>query len=154
MKNIVTWFFFLGSLALSTICYSFNCKITTTPINFGSYDVFSSYVKDSTGTLTVSCSNPEQKSMMVTILISSGSSGKFNPRQMQSSGGTDRLNYYLFTDPSMTAIWGDGTGGSSTVTSVVARTSSFTSTIFGRIPAGQNVTTGNYSDTLTATVLW
>jgi len=135
-------------------CYAFNCALSTTSINFGNLDVFSGYVLDSTGTLTVSCSNPEKKPIPVKISINSGVSGKFNPRQMQGSNSTDRLNYYLFTDPSGTVIWGDGTGGSSTVTSTVTRTSTLTSTIYGRIPAGQNVSVGTYTDVLTATVIW
>jgi spore coat protein U-like protein len=135
-------------------CYAFNCSLATTPVNFGNFDVFSAYVLDSTGTLTVSCSNPEQKPIPVKISINSGISGKFNPRQMQGSNGIDRLNYYLFTDPSGAVIWGDGTGGSSPVSSTVTRTSTLSSTIYGRIPAGQNVGVGTYTDVLTATVTW
>lgn len=135
-------------------CYAFNCTLATTPVNFGNYDVFSGYSLDSTGTLTVSCSNPEKKPITVNISINSGLSGNFNPRQMQGSNGTDRLNYYLFTDPSGAVIWGDGTGGSTTVFSTVTRTSTLTSTIYGRIPARQNVSVGTYTDLLTATVTW
>jgi spore coat protein U-like protein len=145
----------LSSLLLPVAsCYAFNCALATTPVNFGNFDVFSGYVLDSTGTLTVSCNNPEQKPIPVNISINSGISGKFNPRQMQGSNGTDRLNYYLFTDPSGAVIWGDGTGGSSTVTGTVTKTSTLSSTIYGRIPAGQNVGVGTYTDVLTATVTW
>jgi spore coat protein U-like protein len=134
--------------------HAFNCRISTTPVNFGSYDVFSGYVQDSTGTISVSCNNPEKKPIAIRVTLSAGGSGIFNPRHMRAASGNDRLNYYLFTDPSRTVIWGDGTGGSSYVSGMITKTSSFTSLVFGRILPGQNVSVGNYSDVLTATVIW
>lgn len=134
--------------------HAFNCRISTTPVNFGVYDVFSSYVQDSTGTITVTCQNPEMKPLPVVISLNAGGSGTFNPRQMRASSGTDRLNYYLFTDPSRTVIWGDGTGGSSIVSSQITKSTTFNAVVYGRILPGQNVGVGNYSDVLTATVTW
>ena len=155
MNSLLKSVLFLGALFFpAASCYAFNCTVATTPVNFGTYDVFAGYVLVSTGTLTVSCSNPEKKPITVNISINSGSAGKFNPRQMQGSNGTDRLNYFLFTDPSGAVIWGDGTGGSSIVSSTVTKASTSTSTIYGWIPAGQNVGVGTYTDVLTATVTW
>ncbi|MDD2582710.1 MAG: spore coat U domain-containing protein [Desulfuromonadaceae bacterium] len=144
----------LCTLLFSTECYAFNCSIATTPINFGNYDVFSNQALDSSGTITVDCNNPDQKPIKIDISINSGSSGKFNPRQMQGANGTDRLNYYVFTDPSGAAIWGDGTGGSSIVSTIVTKNSILNSNVYARIPAGQNVSVGTYTDLLTATVSW
>ncbi len=144
----------IGMLLLASETLAFNCKIATTPVNFGSYDVFSKFVMDSTGTITVTCNNPEKKPINITITLSAGGSGSFNPRQMLSSSGSDRLNYNLYSNPSHTVIWGDGTGGSSFVSSMVDRTTTFNSLVYGRILPGQNVGVGNYSDMLTATVNW
>jgi spore coat protein U-like protein len=141
-------FLFLYTLFFFSECYAFNCTIATTPVNFGSYDVFSGAVQDSTGTITVDCKNPEQKPLSIIISINKGSSGGFTPRQMTSAVG-DRLNYYLFTDAAHTTIWGDGTGGGT-----ITRNTILNATIYGRIPAAQNVSTGAYSDVLTATVIW
>lgn len=154
MNGIVKSALSICILFLAAESYAFNCRIATTPVNFGNYDVFSSYVLDSTGTITVSCNNPEQKPFSIMITLSAGGSGVFNPRKMSSSSGADRLSYNLFTNPSRTVIWGDGTGGSSTVSSLITRTSTFNSLLYGRISAGQNVSVGNYSDVLTATVNW
>jgi spore coat protein U-like protein len=96
----------------------------------------------------VDCKNPEQKPLSIIISINKGSSGGFTPRQMTSAVG-DRLNYYLFTDAAHTTIWGDGTGGGT-----ITRNTILNATIYGRIPAAQNVSTGAYSDVLTATVIW
>jgi spore coat protein U-like protein len=154
MNCLVTTVIFFCALFYVGECRAFNCRISTTPVNFGVYDVFSRSVLDSTGTITVICNNPQQKPITITVTLNAGGSGSFNPRQMRASGGTDRLNYYLFSDPSRTIIWGDGTGGSSYVTGVVTRYGAFNALVYGRIPAGQNVSLGNYGDVLTATVNW
>src|SRR5690348_14678063 len=120
-------------------CRAFNCGVTTTPVKFAGYDVFSSSATTSTGTITVSCSNPVQQPLPVAIAISSGSSGSFNPRQMRATTGSDRLNYYLFADPSRTIIWGDGTGGSSIQTNLVTRQASWIAYVYGVIPPRQNL---------------
>jgi spore coat protein U-like protein len=139
-------------LFLAAESYAFSCRIATTPVNFGNYDVFSRFVQDSTGTISVSCNNPGKKPINITITLTAGSSGRFNPRQMSSSN--DRLSYNLYSDPNHMVIWGDGTGGSSTVSSIVTKSTAFNSLVYGRIPPGQNVGVGNYSDVLTATVIW
>jgi spore coat protein U-like protein len=149
----MTLFLFLYTLFFFSECYAFNCTIATTPVNFGNYDVFSGTVQDSTGTITVDCKNPEQKPLSVIISIDKGSSGGFTPRQMTSTMG-DKLNYYLYTNSARTTIWGDGTGGSATVSSTITKNTILSATIHGRIPAAQNVSVGAYSDTLTATVIW
>jgi len=154
MNSLVRLVLVGSALLFAVDCYAFNCRISTTPVNFGVYDVFSNYVQDSTGTITITCQNPEQKPLPVVITLSSGGSGTFNPRQMRAASGNDRLNYYLFTDPSRTVIWGDGTGGSSHVSSTITKTSIFNALVYGRILPGQNVGVGNYSDVLTATVTW
>lgn len=133
--------------------FAFNCGVSTTGVKFPGYDVFSSAPTNTTGTVTVSCTNPPNQPLPVTIAISSGSSGTFYPRQMRGAG-SDRLSYYLFTDPSGKVIWGDGTGGSSLVTNVVTRQSPWTATIYGTLPPRQNLAAGSYSDTLLVTVSW
>ncbi len=139
---------------LSADCLAFNCSVTTTPVSFGGYNVFSSSPVYATGTITLTCSNPDQHAMQVSIAISSGRSGSFNPRQMQLAGGSDRMNYYLFIDPSMTTIWGDGTGGTSTFTGTISRNPNLYANIYGKIPAQQNLRAGAYSESLVVTVSW
>jgi spore coat protein U-like protein len=139
---------------LSATGYAFTCSVATTPVSFGGYNVFSTSPLDSTGTITLSCSNPAQQPIQVTVSIGTGASGSFNPRQMQLASGSDRMNYYLFLDPSHTIIWGDGTGGTSTFTSTIIRNPNLTATVYGRVPAQQNLSGGSYSDTLLVTVTW
>lgn len=154
MNGIVAKTAFLFFLFFTAESYAFSCKIATTSVNFGNYDVFSNFNLDSTGTIIVDCNNKEERPMHVTITLNAGRSGSFNPRQMTSSRGSDRLRYNLYIDPSHVTIWGDGTGGSSFVTALVDRTSTLKQDVYGRIPPRQNVGVGDYRDVLTATVLW
>jgi spore coat protein U-like protein len=153
--NTIVWIFSVFFLLLMSIDgHAFHCSVTTTPVSFSNYDVFTSTPLDTTGTISLMCNNPEQKPIPVTITISSGGSGSFNPRQMRRAGGTDRMNYYLFIDPSKTTVWGDGTGGTSIFTNMIDKTSSLNTTIYGRVPARQNLSAGAYGDTLVVTVTW
>jgi spore coat protein U-like protein len=145
----------LSSLAWPTHkAQAFNCDVTATSLNFGSYDVFSNVPLDSTASINVSCNIPPQNPqapLAVTISLSPGNSGSFAPRSMQSTGA-DILDYNLYTNASMSTIWGDG-GGSSTVQSAfVTSAMPWNATLFGRIPARQNVSAGSYSDTITVTI--
>lgn len=56
----------------------------------------------------------------------------------------------------MSTIWGNGTSGTSIVNLLrVKKTEPPRVTIlFGRIPAGQDVSSGFYNDTLIVTILW
>lgn len=154
MKITVRFVLVLFLFLLSVDGFAFHCEVSTTPVSFGVYDVFSFSPLDTTGTLSVACNNLEKKQMPVTVSISRGGAASFNPRQMQQIGGTSRMNYYLFLDASRTAIWGDGTGGSSTFTGTIDRASPLTVPIYGRIPARQNLRAGAYRDNLVVTVTW
>ncbi|TFG92393.1 MAG: SCPU domain-containing protein [Syntrophobacterales bacterium] len=154
MKSLLRGTLFFCTLFFCAECFAFNCRISTTPVNFGTYDVFSQTVLDSTGTVSVTCNNLEKRPMFIKVTLSAGNSGVFNPREMRSTSGQDRLKYYLFSDPSRTVVWGDGTGGSSYVSAGVSRNSVFNALIYGRILPRQNVSVGTYSDVLTATVIW
>ena len=123
------------------------CTITTTSVAFGSYDVFSATPVDSTGTVSFQCFI----NFNVTVALSRGASTTFTPRTMKK--GSEALSYNLYQDAARTAIWGDGTGG----TTVYSNTfppilQTVTLTIYGRIPPGQDISAGTYTDTIIATV--
>jgi spore coat protein U-like protein len=123
------------------------CKnVSTTSVAFGIYNPVNGSPTDSTGSVSYFCAG----ALAPVISISAGSSGSFSPRQMTSTS-TDVLTYNLYIDAARTTVWGDGTGGSSTVNGTTA-TNPATNTIYGRIFPGQSVAAGNYSDTLTVTL--
>ena len=148
---IILFLFFCGVLK-AEIAIS-GCTIGVTPINFGNYDTFSSTPLDAVGTITVNCTGDVNKAN-VTLGVSSAS-GTFNPRRMKRSGGSDLLDYNIYIDVTRTVIFGDGTGGTSDVQVKRQGPSvpwSENISTYGRIPPGQDVSAGTYSDTLMATV--
>jgi len=133
---------------------AFNCNVTVTSLPFGSYNIFSPTPLDSTANLNVTCNIPPQHPqapLPVAVSLSAGNSGGFAQRWLQSAG-PDNLRYNLYTSAAFSTIWGDGGGSSSIVTAQVTSASPYNGTIFGRIPAQQNVRPGSYSDTITLTI--
>ena len=128
------------------------CRVATTGLDFGEYDVFAPMPRDSAGTVTVACDRNPPTDIVISIGPSPASGG-FNPRRMRHTVLPDRLEYNLFISPSMGTAWGDGSAGTSTVRlRKVNRNRPATATIYGRIPPGQNVSVGAYSDSVTVTI--
>jgi spore coat protein U-like protein len=125
------------------------CTISTTAVNFATYDVFATSPGDATGVITFRCSAPRPP--LVTIDLDRGGAPSFNPRQMRN--GTETLNYNLYLDSTRTTIWGDGTGGSLAFTQASPPPNQNVNVpVYGRIPASQDVSAGLYTNTVTATI--
>jgi spore coat protein U-like protein len=148
---LLTFFLILHG---ETAFAQFGCTVGVTSISFGNYNVFSSTPADTVGTITVNCG---RRVVQVNVTLGvSQTSGAFIPRQMRRSAGSDRLSYNIYTDPARTTIFGNGTGGTSDVRlhrppGPPANWSQIITT-YGRIPPGQDVSVGTYSDTLSVTV--
>jgi spore coat protein U-like protein len=130
-----------------------SCSFTSVVgVAFGSYDVFGTSPVDSAGSLTFVCYGVGATDTIV-IELSRGSATSFSPRQLVFA--TSALSYNLYLDAARTSVWGDGTSGTSRYgpTSPVSG-SPVTVSIFGRVPAGQNVSVGSYGDTIVATILF
>lgn len=131
-----------AALAMAALPGWAACTLSVQGVAFGSYDVFSYQSVDSTGNISVTC----DVATAYSISISPGT-GSYATRSM--ANGPHRLNYNLFTDATRTTVWGDGTSGSG----VVAGNGTMANhTVFGRIPARQNLHIGAYSDNLTVTL--
>ena len=124
------------------------CTISATSVNFGSYNVFNGSHTDSTGTVTYRCNGSAHN---ITIGLTQGAGASFNQRQMQK--GSESLTYNLFVDASRTNIWGDGTSGTSVYSiSNPPNNTNVNLTVYGRVTAGQDVSAGSFSDTVTAVI--
>jgi spore coat protein U-like protein len=132
-----------------------NCSATATPVSFGIYNPLTPSPLNSTGIVTVSCSAIFPGTVTATVDLSPGSSGSFVTRHMV--GGASALNYNLYQDAAETLIWGDGTGSSLAETLSVTIPGFFGSgqargTVYGQMPALQDVAPATYIDTVTVTV--
>ena len=119
------------------------CTVSAVGVVFGSYNTFGTAPVDSTGTVTVAC---DITSLTYTIGLSTGN-GTYATRMMNGPSAT--LSYNLYLDPTRLIVWGDGSAGTSLVAGV---NPGLTHTVYGRIPALQNVAPGSYSDTIVVTV--
>jgi spore coat protein U-like protein len=125
-----------------------SCTISVLSVAFGNYNVFTATPLDSTGRVTYRCNAAAAN---ISISLGKGASPTFNPRTMTKSG--EALNYNLYRNAARTNIWGDGTGGTSVYTRAnPPNNNNVNVTIYGRIPAGQDVSAGAYSDTVLATI--
>lgn len=129
------------------------CTVGATALPFGNYSPLGALPKDAVGQVTVNCSFVVSVLTTYTVKLSTGASGQYSTRRLSSGGNT--LNYNLYLDALRLLIWGNGTGGSSTVqhTQLIG-IGGYTGThpVYGRIPAQQNIAPGSYSDTITVTL--
>lgn len=124
------------------------CSVSATSVIFGTYNVFSSSPVDSTGTVVLRCNGGAKN---VLIAITRGQSATFLPRQLAK--GAEKLAYNLFRDAARTSVWGDFSGGTSGHIEVnPPNNDNLDVTVFGRIPPGQDISAGSYSDTVTVVV--
>lgn len=130
------------------------CRVTTTPLNFGTYDIFWMTAKAATAQVTVICTNKPIAPATVQLTLSPGSSGNFGQRAMPGSGGGAPLLYNIYTTAGLSAVLGDGSGGSTAPTALVDKTAPWVVTLYGSIPPLQSVLVGTYSDSLTATIIY
>ena len=126
-----------------------NCTISASPLNFGTYNPTS--LLTGTGTVTTTCTSGA--SATITLGQGSnpdgGSSDAYPFRQL--AVGTNKLTYYLYQDAGRVTVWGNTAG---TGLSINGTGNAQGSTVYGQIPAAQNVPAGSYSDTVTATVTY
>jgi spore coat protein U-like protein len=122
------------------------CSVSAQGVNFGSYDPFGISNLDGAGNVAVTC----DPGVAYTIALSSGG-GTYAARVM--ANGPFSLRYNLYTDASRILVWGDGNGTTMTVGGSGAATATNV-TIYGRIPAAQNVHVGNYFDSVVVTVMF
>ena len=119
------------------------CDITAQGPNFGLYDTLSGSPTDAVGTIQVICDPgiPYSIEMEVSQLGAGGA------REMKQGGGGARATYFLYTDPARTRIWGDGSGGTFTVTGVGSGAAQQVP-VYGRVPPGQTPPFGTYGDSV------
>jgi spore coat protein U-like protein len=125
-----------------------SCSVSAADLAFGNYDPLAVLPTVGTSTVTVTCSLLAPYNIGLGIGINGTS---VTARKMKvTGGGSDTLNYALTRDAAHLLNWGN-TVGTDTL-ALVGTGLAVGSTVFGTIPAGQNVSVGSYTDTITVTV--
>lgn len=125
------------------------CSVTATDLAFGNYDAASGTPTDASSTVNVTCTN--NHGYTVALDAGTGSGATVAVRRM--TNGANTLDYSMYTDAGRTTVWGDGTLSTSTQAGT-GNGAAQALTVYGRIPVGQYVTAGAYSDVVTATVTY
>ncbi len=118
-------------------------NVSTTPVSFGSYNVFSPTPLDAAGSISYQC--PAVLSPVISL--STGASGSYNPRQMT---GLCALQYNLYLDAARTVIWGNGSSGTSVLNAPSG--GNMTVSVYGRVFPLQDVAVGSCSDSVVVTI--
>lgn len=126
-------------------------------LSFGSYDVLNGTPNDSLTNLTVSCSREGgPANISVTLGLGQGVNGTtVSTRRLGRVGGGDSISYGLYRDVGRSSVWGFSTGTDtmSQVINISNKSSApATFSIYGRIPASQDVMQGTYTDTVQVTL--
>jgi spore coat protein U-like protein len=125
-----------------------NCSITTTAVAFATYDPVVANATaplDGTGSVVVTCT----KGAGTRIDLGLGANVAGTTRRM--AGGTDFLTYQLYQNTGRTTVWGSG-AAAGLIIPVAPSRAARTFTVFGRVPAGQDVGAASYSDSVVATI--
>ena len=133
---------------------SANCTITTGAVAFGAYDPVvanASSPLTAQGSITTTCTTGA--SPVITLgqgLHTGGGSSDAAPVRQMQDGSSDNMGYGLYQDNAYAHVWGNTTA---TAPAIVTGTGlPQTVPVYGRVPAGQNLPSGSYADTVVATV--
>ncbi len=125
-----------------------NCTISSNPLSFGPYDPVVANATtnlDVNTTLSVACT----KGSTSAVSLDLGTHSAAAVRKMQNTvTATELLNYELYTAAARLVVWNTTNTVSYTSTGKAASTL----TVYGRVPSGQDVAVGSYTDSVVATI--
>lgn len=135
-----------GTTFLVSATVSSACLVSATDLSFGAYDTTSSSDNDNVSAVTVACTigTPYQ----IGISAGGGTGATMAIRKM--TNGANTLKYSLYSDTGRTTVWGNTLNTDTlSATAVLLPTAH---SVYGRVPALQNVPAGTYLDTVTVTL--
>ena len=116
------------------------CDVAAATLDFGVYDPAAAD-RETTTTINLTCT----PGTPYDLGLGAGGGSSVTTRRMVN--GTATLNYEIYSDANRLDNWGETVG-----TDTVSGNGTGSHTVYGRIPAGQFVDTGNYTDTVIITV--
>lgn len=132
-----------------TLC---SCTSSVSSLSFAAYDPLSPTPRDASALVSLDCTGIVALFGLVEVKAGTGVSGNQLQRTMVRSGKV--LNYNIYANSLRTQLLGDGLGSTTTLTSSLNGLLFFSTSmpLYGRVPAGQWVPAGTYSDTVVITV--
>lgn len=124
-----------------------NCVIATSNLAFGQYDPLAQNATQelsASANVTMLCT----RSTSAALSLDSGRNPIGASRNL--AGTSQHVSYQLFRDAGRTQEWGGGVSGIQFISEGVRKPQQVT--LYGRIPPGQEVVSGMYTDVVTATV--
>ena len=132
----------------SQITIAAACAINSaSTLNFGTQGMLAANV-DQTSTIQVVCTNTTP--FTIGLDAGTGSGATVATRKLTSGGNT--VNYALYTDAAHTTIWGNTVSTDTVAGTGAGSAQNFT--VYGRVPPQTAPAPGNYSDTITVTVMY
>ena len=158
----------LGSASLSTVGYAatafdnmivstavvMSCTIDAGALTFATYDPTSASDNDAEVVITSTCSNGGSATITMGVggVSATGSTDAIPLRQLyNSASGAPRLPYFLYQNAARDTVWGNTLDTGVAFTAVEGTNSS---TLYGRIPAGQTASVGSYNDNVSVTLTY
>lgn len=115
--------------------------------DYGNYDPSAALPLDVSNQVAIQCTQGTN------YWLGLGNGANFAAPNRRMAGGTGEfLNYQFYTDAPGGTVWDNLNGPAANANTVAAGLSPYNITIFGRVPAGQVVSAGVYTDTVVMTV--
>ncbi len=123
-----------------------DCKVVGGALDFGSYVTGQSKDHEAVGSIDYEgCLIGS-----VVLELSGGQSGSIADRAMLDGNGK-KLKYQIYRDAGYSQVWGQGSGAHSIN---LTKAGGGSVEVYGRIPGRQSVARGNYSDTVSVTLMF
>lgn len=131
-----------------------NCIISSTNIAFGNYDPTSGTAVTAQGSVSATCTMGDIVSVALGqgLNPAAGSTAAVPARQMIS--GVNKLPYHIYIASSGTTEWGTGGPNQPASQTSASVLTPLVFTTYGSLPAGTNVPSGSYADSVIATVTY
>jgi spore coat protein U-like protein len=133
-----------------------SCIITsTTGISFAAYDPADTHFAaplDASGTVNVRCTRGTNAAVALDQGDQAATTSSCSaPLRQMTDGGSERLRYDIYQNAARNIPWGCDAANDQAFTAAASNVPT-TLTTYGRIPPGQDVAAGNFTDTVVVSV--
>ncbi len=132
------------------------CTVTASDLDFGALDPLSG-AQIAVGEVSVDCTGVIDVAPSVVTTLNAGQWGAISARKLRDASG-NLLNYNIYTNAQHSIVWGDGTGGSASVSIsgglVTLGHWTVSRSMYGRVTPTAATKPGAYSDTVMVRIVW